>query len=154
MLRKGPFIYYVSKEEFRRQDWLYEKLPTRYLLHDFSINSSFMVLNFFEFQEKKLSCWLQYNYRISSYSFLPWIEGGPQNLRQLDCSFTTISSHFFAIYINIFHKNEVQTVILRCWTGLYLDWFMNYDTKRKYICFWWFLRFLLFCVFFIFLITF
>ena len=34
------------------------------------------------------------------------------------CCFSTISSHFFAIYICIFHKTEVQTVILRCWTGL------------------------------------
>ena len=24
-------------------------------------------------------------------------------------------------------------VILRCWTGLYLNWFNSYDTKRKYI---------------------
>ena len=63
------------------------------------------------------------------------LEGGPQNLRQLNCSFTTISSHFLAIYINIFHENEVQTVILRCWAGLYLDWFMNYDTKCKYFHF-------------------
>ena len=64
------------------------------------------------------------------YSFLT-----PQNLRQLNCSFTTISSHFLAIFINIFHEKEVQTVILRCWTGLYVDWFMNYDTKRKYFHF-------------------
>ena len=63
------------------------------------------------------------------------LEGGPQNSRQLNCSFTIISSHFFAIYIISFHEIEVQTVILRCWTGLYLDWFMNYDTKHKYFCF-------------------
>ena len=34
------------------------------------------------------------------------LEGGHQNLRQLSCSFTTIYSHFSAIYINIFHKNN------------------------------------------------
>ena len=28
--------------------------------------------------------------------------------------FTTISGHFFGNYINIFHKTEVQMVILRC----------------------------------------
>ena len=28
--------------------------------------------------------------------------------------FTMISSHFFDIYLCIFHKTEVQTVILRC----------------------------------------
>ena len=43
-----------------------------------------------------------------------YLEAGLQNLRQLNCSFMTISSHFSAIYINIFHKTEVQTVILRC----------------------------------------
>ena len=63
------------------------------------------------------------------------LEGGHQNLRQLNCSFTTISSHFSAIYINIFNKTEIQTIILRCWTGFYLNWFKGYDTKRKYFCF-------------------
>ena len=42
------------------------------------------------------------------------IEGGRQNLRQLNCSFTTIYSQFFGIYIYIFQKTEVQSVILRC----------------------------------------
>ena len=59
------------------------------------------------------------------------LEGGRQNLRQLNCSFTNISSHFSAIYIQIFHKTEVQTVILRCWMGLYLNWFSSYGPKRE-----------------------
>ena len=37
--------------------------------------------------------------------------------RVLNCRFTTLSSHFSAIYINIFHKTEIQTVILRCRSG-------------------------------------
>ena len=45
--------------------------------------------------------------------------------------FSTISNQFSAIYISIFHKFEVQTVILRCWTGLYLNWFKSYYTKRS-----------------------
>ena len=57
------------------------------------------------------------------------LEGGRQNLRQLNCSFTTISSHFFGIYIYIFQKTEVQKVILRCWTFLYLNWFYSYGVK-------------------------
>ena len=57
------------------------------------------------------------------------LEGGRQNLRQLNCSFTTISSQFFGIYIYIFQKTEVQTVILRCWTFLYLNWFYSYGIK-------------------------
>ena len=69
---------------------------------------------------------------------LPWRFGNSlktdaQNLRLTNGPFTTISSYFFANYINIFHKTEVQTVILRCWMGLNLNWFKSYDTKCKYI---------------------
>ena len=31
----------------------------------------------------------------------------------------------------IFHKTEVQTVILKCLTSLNPNWFKSYDTKRK-----------------------
>ena len=41
-------------------------------------------------------------------------------------------SQFFAIYISIFHKTDVLTVILKCWTGLNHNWFKSYDTKRKW----------------------
>ena len=37
---------------------------------------------------------------------------------------------FFANYMFIFHKLEVQMVILRCWTSLNLN-YKSYDTKRK-----------------------
>ena len=40
-------------------------------------------------------------------------------------------SHFFANCMNIFHKTEVQTVILRCWTGLHLIWSKSYATNTK-----------------------
>ena len=39
----------------------------------------------------------------------------------------TISGHFFANCINIFHKTEVQ--ILMCLMGENLIWFKSYDTK-------------------------
>ena len=42
------------------------------------------------------------------------IEGVTKKSRLTSCHFTTISSQIFAIYITIFHKTEVQTVILRC----------------------------------------
>ena len=51
--------------------------------------------------------------------------------RLTNCRFPTISSQLSAIYMIIFHKTEVQTVILRCWMGLYLNWFKSYDTKWK-----------------------
>ena len=31
----------------------------------------------------------------------------------------------------IFHKTEVQTVILKCLRSLNPNWFKSYDTKRK-----------------------
>ena len=39
---------------------------------------------------------------------------------------------FFGNYVNIFHKTEVQTVILRWLPGLNLDWLKSYDSKCKY----------------------
>ena len=58
----------------------------------------------------------------------------PKFATGLNVRFMTISSHFFSNYINIFHKIEVQTVILRCCRGLKLCWIKSYDTnanKRK-----------------------
>ena len=45
--------------------------------------------------------------------------------------FTTISGHFSANCMFIFHKKEVQTVILRCLTGLNHNQYKSYDTKPK-----------------------
>ena len=53
--------------------------------------------------------------------------------RQLIIShFTTTSGNFFANYMNIFHKTEVQTIILRCLTSLNLNWYKSYDKKCKH----------------------
>ena len=49
--------------------------------------------------------------------------------------FTTISGHYSANCMFIFHKTEVQTVTLICLMGLDSDWFKNYDTKCKYFPF-------------------
>ena len=69
-----------------------------------------------------------------------------------------LSSHFFSNYMNIFHKTEVKTIILRCWTGLNLIWFKSYDPNHKYFSFQVFCNFVkktpllcnVFCFFFIF----
>ena len=42
---------------------------------------------------------------------------------------------FFANYIDIFHKTEIQMVILGCLTALNPNWFTSYDTKSKYFHF-------------------
>ena len=40
--------------------------------------------------------------------------------------FLTVFGHFCANYMNIFHKTEVQTVILRCLISLNLIWIKSY----------------------------
>ena len=44
--------------------------------------------------------------------------------------FTTLSGHFLANYINIFHKIELPTIILMCLTCLNLIWIKSYDIKH------------------------
>ena len=41
--------------------------------------------------------------------------------------FTTLSGHFLANHINIFHKIELPTIILMCLTCLNLVWIKSYD---------------------------
>ena len=41
----------------------------------------------------------------------------------------SFSGHFFAICMFIFQKTEVLAVILRCLTGLNLDWFKSYGLR-------------------------
>ena len=54
-----------------------------------------------------------------------------QNLHLINGRFTTISDHFCANYMIIFHKTEIQTIISRCWPSLNHDWYYSYDTKCK-----------------------
>ena len=39
----------------------------------------------------------------------------------------TICGHFVGNYLNIFHKTEIQTVILRCSVSLNVNWIKRYD---------------------------
>ena len=54
-----------------------------------------------------------------------YLTSDAQNLPLINHHFTILSSHFFGIYIHIYQKTEIQTVILRCWTFLYLHWFYS-----------------------------
>ena len=47
----------------------------------------------------------------------------------LNNCYKIVSGHFFAICFFIFHKTEVQTVILRCLTGLNHSWFKSYGFR-------------------------
>jgi hypothetical protein len=49
--------------------------------------------------------------------------------------YTTVSGHFFALCMFIFHKTEVQKVSLRYLTNLNPNMFKSYDTKPKYFHF-------------------
>ena len=51
----------------------------------------------------------------SMFELRRWlVEGEEKKSTLTNCRFTTISSQISAIYMNIFHKTEVQMVILRC----------------------------------------
>ena len=45
--------------------------------------------------------------------------------------FSTISGHFFTKCMFIFHKTEVQKILLRCLMGLHLDWFKSYSLRCR-----------------------
>ena len=51
---------------------------------------------------------------------------------KMNAHFITISGHIFAYCMFIFHKTEVQTVILMCWMGQNSNWFKRYGQKCKY----------------------
>ena len=72
---------------------------------------------------------------LQSIKIVKDVEGGASNLRLINSCFTTNSSQIFATYIHIFHKTDVQTVILRCLIGLNCNWVKSYETKHKYFCF-------------------
>ena len=47
----------------------------------------------------------------------------------LNNCYKIVSSHFVAVCIFIFHKTVVQTVILRCLTGVNCNWFKSYGLR-------------------------
>ena len=63
---------------------------------------------------------------IDKNSVGEYVEGVSKVSRLAYSRFTTISSQIFAIYMNMFHKTEVQTVILRYFGYLYLNWIKAY----------------------------
>ena len=54
-----------------------------------------------------------------------------ENLSFKNGHFSTNFCHLFASYIYIFHKNEIQTDILRCLRSLNLIWYKSFDKKYK-----------------------
>ena len=62
---------------------------------------------------------LQISFRFHFFNF---VRKKNENLPLIIGHFITISGQFSANYNRIFHQTEVQTVILRCFVYLYLNW--------------------------------
>ena len=76
---------------------------------------------------------LYFNF-IDAWKYFSWIhqlETDHKNLQLINNRLMTIFSHLFANFKKIFCKTEAQRVILRCLTGLNINWFKSYDTKHK-----------------------
>ena len=63
------------------------------------------------------------------------IKSDPKQMLLLNDCYKTVSGHFFAISMFIFHKTEVQRVNLRCLTDINPNLLKIYDTKSKYFLF-------------------
>ena len=72
--------------------------------------------------------WSQTSFLASSLLliFCNFVRKKKENLWLKNGHFMTIFGHFFTNYIKIFHKTEIQTVILRCLVCLNLIWIISY----------------------------
>ena len=61
--------------------------------------------------------------------FLMYLKSDRKWMLLFNNCYKTISGHFVAICIFFFHKTEVQTLNLRCLTGLNLNWFISYSLR-------------------------
>jgi hypothetical protein len=59
--------------------------------------------------------------------FCNFVKKNTENLWLINSQFRIISGHFLANYMKIFHKKEVQMVILRCLVCLNLNWIKSYN---------------------------
>ena len=64
---------------------------------------------------------INHNFLFVSF-FFNFVRKKNENLQLIIGHFITISGQFSANYNRIFHQTEVQTVILRCFVYLYLNW--------------------------------
>ena len=107
----------------------------KYFLQNLSADGHFRVLNLFGYQ---LDQKLQHKTHIFLYPlFFNCGRKNHENLCLRNGYFFTILGHFFANYMIIFHKTEVQTVILRCLVCLNLNWIKSYDiilVKVFFLC--------------------
>ena len=95
-----------TKVRFRRSFWSAQSIKILFGSKVMTSITIFFLCLFLQFCKKKIEK-------------LPLING----------HLMTISSQFSANYNKIFHKTEVQTVILMCFVYLYLNWIKSYNIK-------------------------
>ena len=69
------------------------------------------------------------------FPFFNFVRKQNENLWLINGHCMTISGHFFANYMKIFHTTEIQTVILRCILCLNSNWIKSNDIKSVRIFF-------------------
>ena len=69
------------------------------------------------------------NLQTVETSYATYLKSDRKRMLLFNNCYKIVSGHFFAICIFIFHKTEVQTVILRCLTGLNYNWFKSYGLR-------------------------
>ena len=74
--------------------------------------------------------WLEWTFW--NYIFRGW---GDKKYTDKLLFYNYFKPNFRHLHLHIFHKTEVQTVILRRWMGLYLNWVKSYDTKCNFFHF-------------------
>ena len=97
--------------QFYKCLWWFFHHTDIYLSQNLIANGHFEVLNAFETQ---LDQKLQDKTKKILFLFFNFGRKNTENLRLINGHFLTTLGHFFANYLKIFLKYEVQTVILRC----------------------------------------
>ena len=82
-----------------------------------------------EVQTVILRCLMALNIGVNWGLECAWLTFKIQQL--INEHFTSISGHFFANTMLIFHKNEILMVVLRCLRSLNRYWYNSYDKKQK-----------------------
>ena len=123
----GQSYSYIMRKVWCHQIWIQN-------------NSGFMVSDLLDGQVNTKYTQIRWNQmqtprKVSKYLTLD-LETVSQNLWLTNGCFTTTCRQILEHYVKSVHKNVTPTVIMRCWTGLNLNWFKSYDTnaqKRKKI---------------------
>ena len=72
--------------------------------------------------------WIKsYEIKHNFLFFCNFVKKYTENSWLINGHFRTIYGHFLANYIKIYHKTEIQTVILRCLVCQFLNWIKSYD---------------------------